>query len=61
MQLTQLQGFMEDIVRGYTTEFDCIIKLREKIRNLAREFGELSDNLPTGMDRSDTGGLKHED
>jgi iron only hydrogenase large subunit-like protein len=55
------RALAEDIVRGYTTEFDCIIKLREKIRNLAREFGELSDNLPTGIDRSDTGGLKHED
>ncbi|HZJ56908.1 MAG TPA: [Fe-Fe] hydrogenase large subunit C-terminal domain-containing protein [Clostridia bacterium] len=51
----------EDIVRGYATEFDCVIKLREKVKNLAREVIELSDNLPTGRERRGTGGLTHED
>lgn len=44
----------EDIVRGNATEFDCIIKLREKVRILAEEMIELSDNIPTGKERRNT-------
>lgn len=40
----------EDIVRGDATSFDCIIKLREKVKKLAQEMIELSDYIPTGKE-----------
>ncbi|NLJ40152.1 MAG: 4Fe-4S binding protein [Clostridiales bacterium] len=44
------RSFAEDIVRGYASEFDCIIKLKEKVRILAQEMIELSDSVPTGRE-----------
>ncbi|NLI61632.1 MAG: 4Fe-4S binding protein [Clostridiales bacterium] len=44
----------EDIVRGQATEFDCIIKLRKKVKMLAQEMIELSDYIPTGNERNST-------
>ncbi|NLY60018.1 MAG: 4Fe-4S dicluster domain-containing protein [Clostridiales bacterium] len=40
----------EDIVRGNASEFDCIIKFREKVRILAQEMIELSEYIPTGKE-----------
>ncbi len=48
----------EDIVRGYATEFHCIIKFQEKVRILAEEMIELSDNIPTGKEKREKGGDK---
>ncbi len=54
--------FAEDIVRGYATEFDCIIKLRKKVKTLAQEMIELSDYIPTGNEhRTKEGCDTHED
>lgn len=36
----------EDIVRGYANEADCIFKLREKVRNLAKEMMDLEGQMP---------------
>ncbi|MDA3958698.1 [Fe-Fe] hydrogenase large subunit C-terminal domain-containing protein [Oceanispirochaeta sp.] len=41
----------EDIVRGKTTEIDCVFKLREKIRDLTREMIALDSHMPPGLDR----------
>lgn len=41
----------EDIVRGYASEMDCIIKLREKVRTLAQEMIDLSEEIPIGKER----------
>ncbi|MBF9014454.1 MULTISPECIES: [Fe-Fe] hydrogenase large subunit C-terminal domain-containing protein [unclassified Oceanispirochaeta] len=45
------KALAEDIVRGKTTETDCVFMLREKIRELTREMIELESRLPPGLDR----------
>ncbi|MBE7035033.1 MAG: 4Fe-4S dicluster domain-containing protein [Ruminococcaceae bacterium] len=40
------KSLAEDIVRGFATETDCIYKLREKVRDLARQMVELEDEMP---------------
>ncbi len=45
------KALAEDIVRGKTTETDCVFMLREKIRDLTREMIELESRLPPGLDR----------
>jgi len=45
------RALAEDIVRGKTTETDCVFKLREKIRDLTREMIELESRMPPGLDR----------
>ena len=37
----------EDIVRGQALKMDCIFKLREKVKYLAQEMIDLSNNVPT--------------
>ncbi|MBQ9915251.1 MAG: hypothetical protein IJO50_03795 [Clostridia bacterium] len=46
------KALSEDIVRGYSTETDCIYKLREKVRELARQMVELEEEMP-GSFKSD--------
>ncbi|HZJ83196.1 MAG TPA: [Fe-Fe] hydrogenase large subunit C-terminal domain-containing protein [Clostridia bacterium] len=48
------RALAEDIVRGNATEFDCTIKLREKVRLLAKQMLEISDYIPTGKERKTT-------
>jgi iron only hydrogenase large subunit-like protein len=45
------RALAEDIVRGKTTETDCIFMLRERIRELTREMIELESRMPPGLDR----------
>ncbi|MDC7242061.1 MAG: [Fe-Fe] hydrogenase large subunit C-terminal domain-containing protein [Spirochaetales bacterium] len=45
------KALAEDIVRGKTTETDCVFMLREKIRDLTREMIELESRMPPGLDR----------
>lgn len=45
------RALAEDIVRGKTTETDCVFMLREKIRELTREMIELESRMPPGLDR----------
>ncbi|MDK2800960.1 MAG: hypothetical protein PWP27_1900 [Clostridiales bacterium] len=40
------RALAEDIVRGFANETDCIFKLREKVRGLAREMMELEGEMP---------------
>ncbi|HEX9059081.1 MAG TPA: [Fe-Fe] hydrogenase large subunit C-terminal domain-containing protein [Clostridia bacterium] len=48
------RALAEDIVRGYANETDCIFKLRERVRDLAKQMIELEAKMPPVMDR-DTG------
>lgn len=38
------KALAEDIARGFANENDCIFKMREKIRDLAKELFELNEN-----------------
>ncbi len=40
----------EDIVRGQAVEMDCIFKLREKVKYLAQQMIDFSNNIPTVRD-----------
>ncbi|MDC7234918.1 MAG: [Fe-Fe] hydrogenase large subunit C-terminal domain-containing protein [Spirochaetales bacterium] len=45
------RALAEDIVRGRTTETDCVFMLRERIRELTREMIDLESRMPPGLDR----------
>jgi len=45
------RALAEDIVRGTAVESDCVFKLREKVRSLAKELIELEERQPPGLDR----------
>ena len=45
------RALAEDIVRGTAVESDCVFKLREKVRGLAKELIELEERQPPGLDR----------
>lgn len=45
------RALAEDIVRGKTTETDCVFMLRDKIRELTREMIDLESRMPPGLDR----------
>ncbi len=47
------KSLAEDIVRGFATETDCIYKLREKVRELARQMIELEEKMPGADDTRD--------
>ncbi len=55
------RAFAEDVVTGEEPVTDCIFKLRESIRGLAREMSALSEHLPptltndTGKEKDGTG------
>jgi hypothetical protein len=45
------RALAEDIVRGTAVESDCVFKLRDKVRELAKELMELEERQPPGLDR----------
>ncbi|MDK2823631.1 MAG: hypothetical protein PWQ67_1088 [Clostridia bacterium] len=45
------RALAEDIVRGLGNEFDCIFKLRERLRILAESMLELSNKVPPSIGR----------
>ncbi len=44
------RSLAEDIVRGFASETDCIYKLRDKVRELARQMIELEETMPGSSD-----------
>jgi Na+-translocating ferredoxin:NAD+ oxidoreductase RNF subunit RnfB len=40
------RAFAEDVVLGKSQITDCTFKLRERLQELAREMGSLSEELP---------------
>lgn len=40
------RALAEDIVKGYASEYDCIFKLKDRIKVLAEEINELSIKIP---------------
>ena len=38
------KALAEDVVRGFGNENDCIFKMRERVRELAKELFELNEN-----------------
>ncbi|MBE7048041.1 MAG: 4Fe-4S dicluster domain-containing protein [Ruminococcaceae bacterium] len=47
------KSLAEDIVRGFATETDCIYKLREKVRDLARQMVALEEEMPGSFKTDD--------
>ena len=47
------RALAEDIVRGTASEGDCIFKLKERVRSLAREMVELEEHMPPPFRRDD--------
>lgn len=47
------RSLAEDIVRDFATETDCIYKLREKVRDLARQMFELEETMPGSFNADD--------
>jgi len=45
------RALAEDIVRGTAVESDCVFKLRDKVRALAKELMALEEIRPPGLDR----------
>jgi iron only hydrogenase large subunit-like protein len=45
------RALAEDIVRGIAVESDCVFKLRDKVRELAKELMALEEIRPPGLDR----------
>lgn len=45
------RALAEDIVRGNADETDCVFKLREKVRALARQMIELEAKMPPVLDK----------
>jgi iron only hydrogenase large subunit-like protein len=45
------RALAEDIVRGAAIESDCVFKLRDKVRELAKELMALEEIRPPGLDR----------
>ncbi len=46
------RALAEDVVRGFGNETDCIFKMRDKIRDLAKELFELNENHQ-GLDQKE--------
>jgi len=49
------QALAEDIVQGAAREADCVFKLRERVRDMAREMVDLAEKLPQSMEKNDAG------
>lgn len=45
------KALAEDIAQGNATEADCVFKLREHVRDLAREMVNLAEKLPPPLDK----------
>lgn len=46
------RALAEDIVRGIANETDCVIKLRERVKDLAVEMYDLAEKLPPTMGKN---------
>lgn len=49
------RALAEDIARGTAIESDCVFKLRDKVRELAKELMALEEIRPPGLDREAKG------
>ncbi len=49
------RALAEDIVKGLALETDCVIKLREKVHELAKEMLDLSEKVPHAMGKKSNG------
>jgi len=47
------KALAEDIVQGAARETDCVFKLREKVRDLAREMVNLAEKLPPSLENGE--------
>lgn len=45
------KALAEDIAQGKASETDCVFKLRERVRDLAREMFDLAEKLPPSLDK----------
>jgi Na+-translocating ferredoxin:NAD+ oxidoreductase RNF subunit RnfB len=45
------KALAEDIAQGSATEADCVFKLREHVRDLAKEMVNLAEKLPPPLDK----------
>lgn len=45
------KALAEDIAQGTASETDCVFKLRERVRDLAREMVDLAEKLPPSLDK----------
>lgn len=45
------KALAEDIVQGTATETDCVFRLRERFRDLAREMVDLAEKLPPPLEK----------
>jgi hypothetical protein len=52
------RALAEDIVRGTAIESDCVFKLRDRVRELAKELMALEEIRPPGLDREAKGRLR---
>lgn len=48
------KALAEDIVQGLASETDCTFKLRQRVRDLAREMVDLAEKLPPSLDKEGT-------
>ena len=46
------KALAEDVVRGFANENDCIFKMRDRVRELAKELFELNENH-RGLDQKE--------
>jgi iron only hydrogenase large subunit-like protein len=51
------KALAEDIAQGTASETDCVFKLREKVRDLAKEMVDLAEKLPPPLEK-ELGGEK---
>ena len=45
------KALAEDIAQGLATETDCVFKLRERVRDLAKEMVELAEKMPPSLEK----------
>lgn len=45
------KALAEDIAQGTASETDCVFKLRERVRDLAKEMVDLAEKLPPSLDK----------
>jgi hypothetical protein len=55
------RALAEDIIRGQAFDTDCVVKLREKVKDLAGEILDLAQKLPPAMSGAKTSPPRDED
>ena len=45
------KALAEDIVQGEAVEMDCIFRLRDRVKSLAKQMLVLADNIPMSSDK----------